>query len=208
LVTVPDTFEAAAARTLRSQLVVMERRDAEVMLAKLAGSPFAEGLAPEEILRRADQERWYAGRRIWYRLKDVPGARWMRGSCIDFRAPGMRIRVIPDGKNQRLRALDPDNLEIENRPERTQRIAREELERVQNEVRALGRKLEGVKKGGGKSRGRQQSAPNLTDMSKRFDRLNTRLQQCWDMCLQGAKELEHERSRTERLLKKRMEETV
>jgi len=210
LVTVPDTLEAALARTLREQLVAMERRDAQVMVAKLAGSPFAEGLGPEEILRRADLERWYAGRRIWFRFRNSGQKRWMRGTCVDFRgAPGMRLRVIPDGRDQRLRALELEELEVENRPERTQRRAREDLTSVQRDLAALWRQIKDMKKRETRRRSTAAPAPmtlSLSALANKAEKLDERLRQCWDLCIQAGKELEHERSRSERLFRKRERE--
>jgi len=206
--------------TLQEQVLATERREAEVHLASIARSPNAAGLSRETLMARADLEKWYREKKVWFRHRGDKRSRWIRGTCLDFRAPGMQMRVIPDGSD-RVRTVDPARVEIENRPERTLRLLENQIQdlekKLTNFVEAQQRMTHSQsekpsKRGRRRPKGKQQAAPATPAPSlavqQEINQLRRGLDYCKGLAARALAEIDRERKKTARLLKEKADATV
>jgi len=107
---------------LAPELWRLQQRGAETELAKLASSPYAQGLPTDKVMDRLDLVRWFRnGQRVFFKKPEE--RRWDSGVFLDFNVPGLKARVlIRDQKTNQdqILVLDPDQVQLVSRVEKTQ----------------------------------------------------------------------------------------
>ncbi len=97
---------------------VLHPDEMEVRTMTLAKSPHISDVKKGARLWRIEMERAYSGRRVWIRRE---GQQWEQYHCLDFNAPGAMMRITR-GPNEPIQVVDPEEMEVESRVERTLRL--------------------------------------------------------------------------------------
>jgi hypothetical protein len=105
----------------------------EVRTVTLAKSPYIADVPIGARLWRTEMERAYSGRYVWVRRE---GRQWVEYYCLDFNAPGAKMRVTK-GPKQPILVFDPGEVEVENRVERTLRLTLERQAYLVGEIEKI-----------------------------------------------------------------------
>lgn len=136
-----ERLEDILSFTLAEELSDWRRRQLEAELVRRRNVPGCERMPDEELLRRVHLSGWCSDHPVWVKPKN--SGSWERVFCLDFEAPGFRMRARRD--DGQFVVIDPEGFEIETRPERTMRLLDERVHKMEEACVSVEKKLTWLK---------------------------------------------------------------